>query len=47
MLPWFQDFIGTLRHMKMCNMGSYYTYKYKENRKTKWTWDYNWNNIKI
>jgi hypothetical protein len=26
----FQDFISTLRHMKMCNMRSYYMYKYKE-----------------
>ena len=26
----FQDFINTLRHMKMCNMKSYYMYKYKE-----------------
>ena len=26
----FQDFINTLRHMKMCNMKSYYLYKYKE-----------------
>ena len=24
------DFISTLRHMKMCNMRSYYMYKYKE-----------------
>ena len=26
----FKDFISTLRHMKMCNMKSYYMYKYKE-----------------
>ena len=25
-----QDFISTLRHMKMCNMRSNYMYKYKE-----------------
>jgi hypothetical protein len=26
----FKDVISTLRHMKMCNMKSYYMYKYKE-----------------
>jgi len=25
-----EDFISTLRHMQMCNMRSYYIYKYKE-----------------
>ena len=25
-----EDFISTLRHMQMCNIRSYYMYKYKE-----------------
>jgi hypothetical protein len=38
----FHDFICSLRHMEMCNMRSYYIYKYKE----KWTWDYKMQNEK-